>query len=36
MLIGLAAEPFMILATRAAEQLINPTEYINSVLGGIP
>lgn len=32
-LIGIAAEPTFALATRAAEQLLNPTEYISRVLG---
>jgi multicomponent Na+:H+ antiporter subunit D len=32
-LIGLAAEPLYILASRAAEQLMNPAEYIQAVLG---
>ncbi|MGH7930814.1 MAG: Na+/H+ antiporter subunit D, partial [Candidatus Binatia bacterium] len=32
-LIGLAAEPLYLLATRAAEQLMNPAEYIQAVLG---
>lgn len=31
--IGLYAEPFVNLATDAANQLLNPQEYINSVLG---
>jgi len=35
-LIGLFVEPFLALATRAAEQLINPSEYIQCVLGGTP
>jgi multicomponent Na+:H+ antiporter subunit D len=33
MLIGLAAEPLYLLASRAAEQLMNPAEYIQAVLG---
>jgi multicomponent Na+:H+ antiporter subunit D len=33
LVIGLAAEPFLVLAKRAAEQLMNPNEYIHSVLG---
>ena len=33
-LIGLFAEPFLMLATRAAEQLMNPSEYVQCVLGG--
>lgn len=32
--IGLASEPLLALASRAAEQLLNPVEYIQSVLGG--
>jgi multicomponent Na+:H+ antiporter subunit D len=32
-LIGLAAEPVYILASRAAEQLMDPAEYIQAVLG---
>jgi multicomponent Na+:H+ antiporter subunit D len=32
-LIGLAAEPLYLLAARAAEQLMNPAEYIQAVLG---
>ncbi|MCK6620755.1 MAG: Na+/H+ antiporter subunit D [Calditrichaceae bacterium] len=35
-LIGAASEPFFALATRAAEQLIHPEEYIRAVLGGKP
>ena len=31
--IGLFSEPFFILATAAAEQLLEPTEYIKAVLG---
>lgn len=31
--IGLYAEPFVALAQRAAEQLMNPSEYIQAVLG---
>ena len=34
--IGLAAEPVYLLASRAAEQLMNPTEYIQAVLGRRP
>jgi len=30
-----AAEPCVILVTRAAHQLLNPAEYIHSVLGGM-
>jgi multicomponent Na+:H+ antiporter subunit D len=33
-LLGLGAEPLMNIALRAAEQLLNPSEYIRSVLGG--
>jgi multicomponent Na+:H+ antiporter subunit D len=32
--IGLWAEPIFTLSTRAAEQLLNPAAYINTVLGG--
>ena len=32
--IGLMSEPFFELATRAAEQLLNPAGYIDAVLGG--
>lgn len=32
-LIGLAAEPIYVLASRAAQQLIDPAEYIQAVLG---
>ncbi|KHE91721.1 MAG: NAD(P)H:quinone oxidoreductase chain 5 [Candidatus Scalindua brodae] len=35
-LFGLAAEPFFTLATRAAEQLLDPSEYIHAVFGGKP
>ena len=35
-IIGLVAEPVFSLATRAAQQLMNPTEYIHAVLGGRP
>lgn len=31
---GLAAEPFYVLATQAAEQLLDPSGYIHAVLGG--
>ncbi len=31
--IGIFTDPFLVLITRAAEQLMNPTEYINCVLG---
>jgi multicomponent Na+:H+ antiporter subunit D len=34
MLFGLAAEPLFILSSRAAEQLLNPADYIETVLGG--
>ena len=33
-IVGLVAEPVFALATRAAQQLMNPTEYIQAVLGG--
>lgn len=33
--IGLMSQPFFELATHAAEQLLNPTAYIQAVLGGI-
>jgi multicomponent Na+:H+ antiporter subunit D len=33
--IGLMPEPFFELATRAAEQLLNPAAYIQAVLEGI-
>jgi multicomponent Na+:H+ antiporter subunit D len=32
--IGLMSQPFFDLATRAAEQLLNPAGYIDAVLGG--
>ncbi len=35
-LIGLASEPILILAARAADELLNPSVYIQSVLGGLP
>ena len=38
-IIGLFSEPFFILANRAAEQLLDPTEYINAVhpvVGALP
>jgi multicomponent Na+:H+ antiporter subunit D len=35
-LMGLAAEPFFALATRAAEQLLDPSEYIHAVFRGKP
>lgn len=34
--IGLATEPVFRLATQAAEQLLNPADYIRAVLGGSP
>lgn len=34
--IGLMAEPLFQLATQAAEQLLNPAEYIRVVTGGLP
>jgi multicomponent Na+:H+ antiporter subunit D len=33
--IGLISEPFFDLATKAAEQLLNPADYIHAVLGGM-
>jgi len=33
--IGLMSQPFFELASRAAEQLLNPTAYIRAVLEGI-
>ncbi len=33
-IVGLVAEPVFAMATRAAQQLMNPTEYIQAVLGG--
>lgn len=33
---GLAAEPFFLLARQAAEQLLHPAAYIDTVLGGVP
>jgi multicomponent Na+:H+ antiporter subunit D len=36
LVIGLAAEPVYALSTMAAEQLIDPTEYLRAVLGGSP
>ncbi|PLX22999.1 MAG: Na+/H+ antiporter subunit D [Ignavibacteria bacterium] len=33
---GLAAEPVLQLTGRAAEQLLQPSQYINAVLGGLP
>ena len=35
-IVGLVAEPVFALATRAAQQLMNPAEYIQAVLGGRP
>ena len=35
-LMGLAAEPFFALSIRAAEQLLNPAEYIYAVFEGKP
>jgi multicomponent Na+:H+ antiporter subunit D len=35
-LLGVAAEPVLVLAGRAAEQLMDPTLYIQAVLGGTP
>lgn len=35
-LLGLAAEPALILATRAAAQLVDPSGYVRVVLGGAP
>ncbi|MDF5134214.1 Na+/H+ antiporter subunit D, partial [Vibrio parahaemolyticus] len=34
LIIGLVAEPFYQFSVQAAEQLLNPTEYIRVVLGG--
>jgi multicomponent Na+:H+ antiporter subunit D len=34
-IIGLAVEPLFVLATRAAEQLLNPADYIETVLKGL-
>jgi len=34
LMIGLAAEPFYQFSVEAAEQLLNPTDYIKAVLGG--
>jgi multicomponent Na+:H+ antiporter subunit D len=34
LIIGLMSQPFFELATRAAEQLMNPAGYIQAVLGG--
>jgi multicomponent Na+:H+ antiporter subunit D len=33
--IGLMSQPFFELATHAAEQLLNPADYVQAVLGGI-
>jgi multicomponent Na+:H+ antiporter subunit D len=35
-IIGFAAEPVFALSMAAAEQLLNPAEYVNAVLGGRP
>ena len=32
--IGLAPEPFLIFAERAAAQLLDPTAYVRAVMGG--
>jgi multicomponent Na+:H+ antiporter subunit D len=34
LIMGLAAEPFFVLAQGAADQLLNPTAYVQAVLGG--
>jgi len=34
--IGLAAEPILVLSARAAEELLNPGNYVQIVLGGLP
>ena len=34
--IGLAAEPFVEFSLRAAHQLLEPTAYIEAVLGDVP
>ncbi|MEW6299666.1 MAG: Na+/H+ antiporter subunit D [Thermodesulfobacteriota bacterium] len=34
--LGLAAEPFLVVALRAAEQLLHPAGYVRAVLGGPP
>ena len=34
--IGMAAEPVFVLSLRAAEQLVDRTEYLRVVLGGSP
>ncbi|WP_119393597.1 Na+/H+ antiporter subunit D [Salinibius halmophilus] len=36
LIIGFAAEPFILLSQATAEQLLNPQSYINAVLGGQP
>ncbi|MGU3846948.1 Na+/H+ antiporter subunit D, partial [Vibrio diabolicus] len=36
LIIGLVAEPFYQFSVQAAEQLLNPNEYIRAVLGGNP
>ena len=35
-IMGLAAKPALIIIQRAADQLMNPAEYITTVLGGAP
>ena len=34
--IGLYAEPLVVIATRAANGLLQPTAYVRAVLGGVP
>jgi multicomponent Na+:H+ antiporter subunit D len=34
--IGLYAEPLVLVATRAADGLLEPTPYLDAVLGGAP
>ena len=34
--IGLAAEPILVLSARAAEELLNPANYVQIVLEGLP
>ena len=34
--IGLAAEPILVLSARAAEELLNPANYVHIVLEGLP
>jgi multicomponent Na+:H+ antiporter subunit D len=34
LVMGVAAEPLFVLANQAAEQLLDPTEYVSAVLGG--